>query len=148
MQDISHCHSNCLSARPCDVYNNVHYISSAHLSYSPVNNTACQQLVMHTDTCSTSTSGGLGTSIHQHKLEQDEATTCNLHMGTYMHCSCALCKLHVVAASRSNLHQWMLVPSPPDLQQLEWWCCSFQQLAQTLYLHLHLSYILVAPPFT
>ena len=31
-----------------------------------------------------------------------------------------MCKLHVVAASRSNLQlrRWMLVPTPPDLQQL------------------------------
>ena len=26
-----------------------------------------------------------------------------------------MCKLHVVAASRSNLRQWMLVPGPFDL---------------------------------
>ena len=35
-------------------------------------------------------------------LEQDTARTCNLHMGTYMQVV-SMCKLHVLAASRSNL---------------------------------------------
>ena len=41
----------------------------------------------------------------------------NLHMGTTTKHVVPMCKLHV-AASRSNLHRWMLVPGPPDLQQL------------------------------
>ena len=46
-----------------------------------------------------------------------------------------ICKLHVLAASRSNLHRWMLVPGPPDLQQHVLVVFSFQPLAHILQLH-------------
>ena len=43
----------------------------------------------------------------------------NLHMGTYMLRSCAHVQVVLLLhRSRSNLRQWMLVPGPPNLQQL------------------------------
>ena len=62
-------------------------------------------------------SGGLGTSIHQCKLERDAATTCSLHMGTYMHRT--MCKLSCCCILLCNLR---------------WWCFFFHQLAQILHL--------------
>ena len=46
-----------------------------------------------------------------------------------------MCKLHVVAASCSNLRRWMLVPGPPDLQQLALVVFTFQPMVQILQLH-------------
>ena len=48
---------------------------------------------------------GQGTSIHRRKLEQDAATTCNLHMGTYMNRSCA----HVQVVLRLTRVQLALI---------------------------------------
>ena len=64
-------------------------------------------------------SGGLGTNIHQHKLEWVAARTCHLHMGTYMHCSCA----HVQVEA-----QWMVsrgctsgdIPSAVLRKYIQW----------------------------
>ena len=49
-----------------------------------------------------------------------------------------MCKLHVVAASRSNLRQWILVPSPPDLQQLALVVFSFQPMTSIALVQLAL----------
>ena len=54
----------------------------------------------------------------------------------HLHASAVpMCKLHVLAASHSNLHQWMLVPSPADLRQLALVVFFFQPMVQTLQLH-------------
>ena len=55
-----------------------------------------------------------GTRIDWHKLEWDTATT----QLAYGHSYWRLCTSCVVAAICSNLRESMLVPSPPDLQQL------------------------------
>ena len=77
-----------------------------------------------------------GTSIHWRKLERDAAATCNLHMGTYMHHSCAHVQvallLHLVPTCADGC--WCLVSL--IFSNSRWWCFSIQQLAQTLHLHL------------
>ena len=74
-------------------------------------------------------------SIHQHKLA-GRSNNMQLEHAWALTCIIVvpMCKLHAVAASCSNLRRWMLVPGPPDLSNLRWWCFSFQQLAQTLYM--------------
>ena len=57
---------------------------------------------------------------HQHPSAQvgaGAATTCNLHMDTTCIVVVPMCKLRC-CCTRSNLRRWMLVPGPPDLQQL------------------------------
>ena len=76
---------------------------------------------------------------HQHPSAQVGVGCGNNTTCTWAQLRCMLvpmCKLHVVAASRANLRRWMLVPGPPDLQQLALVVFSFQRLAQTLHLHL------------
>ena len=53
--------------------------------------------------------------IHLHKLEQDAATTCNLHMGTYMLRSCA--QGQVVFFIPATIASANTLPAPGEFHQ-------------------------------
>ena len=60
----------------------------------------------------------------------------NLHMGTTTMHVVSMCKLHVVAAPAPTCADGCWCPVPLTFSNLRWWCFPFQQLAQTLTLHL------------
>ena len=64
------------------------------------------------------------------------ATTCNLHMGTYMFCSCAHMQVALLLHPAPTCVDGCWCQVPLTFSKLRSWCFSFQQLAQTLYLHL------------
>ena len=76
-----------------------------------------------------------GTSIHRRKLERVQQQR-NLHMGTTTMHVVSMCKLHVIAAPAPTCADGCWCPVPLTFSNLHWWCFSFQQPAQTLYLHL------------
>ena len=63
-------------------------------------------------------------------------TPCIMHMGTTTMHVVSMCKLHVVAAPAPTCADGCWCPVPLTFSNLHWWCFSFQQLAQTLTLHL------------
>ena len=64
------------------------------------------------------------------------STPCIMHMGTTTMHVVSMCKLHVVAAPAPTCADGCWCPVPLTFSNLRWWCFSFQQLAQTLTLHL------------
>ena len=69
-------------------------------------------------------------------LERDAATTCNLHMGTYMHRRCAHVQVVLLLHPVPTCTYGCWCPVPLTFSNQHWWCAAYQELAQTLYLHL------------
>ena len=100
----------------------------------------CSQMIMHKLQLALCGGGSYyiipGTSIHQRKLEQDAATTQLTQNYEAYKCPCAsyMLLLHPTVPCADR---WYMVPCPLTFSNLCCRCFSFQQLAQTLYLHLY-----------
>ena len=57
-------------------------------------------------------------------------------MGTYMPRSCVHVQVALLLHPTPTCTDGCWCPVPLTFSNLRWWCFSFQQLAQTLYLHL------------